>query len=161
MELVGYKLILANISNGLLFPHDGVCFFSSTHGHHMKLGYFRIDAMPWDAVIHLMKGGEITIVDATRKNKPMTDALRYRVPTWAMVYNRAIRKKSEKVCDWQTREMIRVASSNKHKRLLRSYRKLAKYFKPAQPAVIGQNIKVICHRNFQLDDQIEEIGRRV
>jgi len=154
-------MTLANISNGLLFTHDGVCFFSSTHGHHMGLGYFRMDAMPWDAVIHLMRGGDITIIDATRKNKPLSDALRYGVPTWAMVYNRAIRIRSEKVCDWQTREMISVASSNKHRKLIRSYRKLAKYFKPERPAVIGENIKVVCYPNFQLDDQMEEIGQRV
>lgn len=148
-------LMLANISNGLVFPHDGVCFFMSTYGHHAKLGYFRIDAMPWSAVIHLMNNGEIAIIDATRGDKSLTDAQRYGVPTWCMVYNRAIRAKSDRVCDWETDAMRRVASSNYHKKLIRSIRKLAKYYRPTRPAVIGQNVHLICHRRFQFDDRVQ------
>lgn len=152
-------LALANISNGLIFHHDDVCFFQSTHGHHAKMGYFRLDAMPWSAVIYLMLGGEVTIVDATQHSKSMTDAQKFGVPTWCMVYNRAIRIKAERVCDWQTPAMIRVASSNIHKKLIHSIRKLAKYYNPTRPAVINQNVYFVCHRNFKYDDKIEVAWR--
>jgi len=126
-------MILANISNGLVFPHDDVCYFQSTHGHKCKMGYFRIDAMPLRAIIHLLRGGNLTIVDATQHHKLLTDAQKFGIATWILVYNRAIRKRIDQVCPWQTREMEMVASSNIHKKLIKTIRKLAKYYQPLNP----------------------------
>jgi hypothetical protein len=154
-------MILANISNGLAFPHDEVCYFQSTYGHKCKSGYFRIDSMPLKAVIHLLCGGELNIVDATQHNKPMTDAQKFGVATWCLVYNRAIRQRIDKVCSWQTRDMERVASSNIHKKLIKTIRKLAKYYPTSSPAVIGENVSLICFRNFTGDDKPEHIREKI
>jgi len=150
-------MILANISNGLAFPHDSVCYFQSQYGHNWKVGYFRIDAMPLDAIIHLLKGGEITIVDATRRHKKLTDAFKFGVPTWCLVFNRAINKRVNKVCDWQTKEMEILSNNGVHEKLIQTIRKLAKYYEPIKPAIIGDNIKLICHQNFSADDKPKRI----
>jgi hypothetical protein len=150
-------LVLANISNGLAFPHDEVCLFQSNHGHNCKMGYFRLDAMPYSAVIHLMKGGEVTIVDATRHGKLYTDAQKFGVATWCMVYNRSIRKKVGKVCAWQTKEMEVVASNGIHTKLVETIRKLARYYNPTRPTIIGDNVKLICHHGFIADDNVERL----
>jgi hypothetical protein len=100
-------LRLANISNGLHFPHDDVCCFQSQHAHRRSLGYFRIDAMPYRAVIHLLRGGVVEIIDATHKSKLLSEALRHGVPTWCIVMNRAMKfdYQNVRVCGWQTRDM--------------------------------------------------------
>lgn len=154
-------MILANISNGLAFPHDGTCYFQSNHGHNCKMGYFRIDAMPLDAIIHLMKGGEITVVDATRHGKLYTDAQKFGVATWALIYNRAIRKKADKVCAWQTKEMEAVASNGVHEKLIETIRKLARYYDPVKPAIIGDNIKLVCHHGFIADDNVKRLKEMI
>jgi hypothetical protein len=151
------NLILANISNGLAFPHDDVCYFQSQHGHSWKNGYFRIDAMPLRAVIHLMLGRTVTIIDATRRHKKLTDAFKFGVPTWCIVYNHAICQKVDKVCLWQTKEMETAAHSTLHEKLIQTIRKLAKYYQPTKPAVIGDNIKLVCHQNFMADDKPKRI----
>lgn len=69
-------MIIANATNGLAFPHDHVCYFQSQFAHHMRLGYFRLDSMPIQPIIHLLNGGTITIVDATKHDKPLSDALK-------------------------------------------------------------------------------------
>jgi hypothetical protein len=150
------EMILANISNGLAFPHDDVSFFQSQHGHNCKMGYFRLDAMPYRAIIHLMKGEEIVIVDATRRHKPLTDAQKFGVVTWALVYNRAIGCKV-KVCAWQTPEMGRVALSHIHAKAVQTLRHLAKYYNPRRPAIIGDNVKLVCHQGFVADDNVGRI----
>lgn len=154
-------MILANISNGLAFDHDEVCYFQSQHGHNCKMGYFRIDAMPYRAIIHLMKGGEITIVDATRHGKPLTDAQKFGVVTWCLIYNRAIRKKVDKVCSWQKREMEIVASNGIHEKLIQTIRKLAKYYNPTRPAVIGDNVRLVCHHGFIADDNVKRLKEMI
>ena len=150
-------LTLANISNGLAFPHDDVCYFQSQHGHNCKIGYFRIDAMPLKAIIHLLKGGTITIIDATRHGKLITDAQKFGVVSWCLIFNRAIRKKVDKVCHWQTKEMEIVASNGIHKKLIQTIRKLAKYFGSTKPAIINDNIKLICHHGFIADDNVKRL----
>src|SRR3990167_8290817 len=95
-------LRLANIRNGLAFPNDDVCMFQSCHGHHAADGYFRIDDMSYRVVIELLRGHPVTIVDGTARNKPLSDALRYGVPTWLMVFNRAICQRRVHVCPWVT-----------------------------------------------------------
>lgn len=150
-------LRLANMMNGLVYyPYLDVCYFQSNYGHHAADGYFRIDAVPFQAVIHLLKGGSITIVDATRKNKPLSDGLRFGVPTWCIVFNRALNFKGSrhiKVCGWQTPEMKGVALSSKHRSLVRTIRKLVKIYGYKKPAVIGENIFVECHQGADFDDK--------
>lgn len=153
-------MILANISNGLVYPHDDVCHFQSNYGHSAKHGYFRIDSMPYRAVIHLLKGGTLEICDATAKRKKLTDGLKYGVPTWCIVFNRAINDKGSrhiKVCDWQTPEMKRVALSAKHKPLVQSIRKLIKIYGFQYHAIIGRNVKLICDNNINFDDKPKRI----
>jgi hypothetical protein len=144
---------LANISNGLAFPHDDVCYFQSQYGHHCdRCGYFRLDSMPYRAVLHLLHGGTVTIVDGTRRHKPLTDALRYGVPTWCLVFNRAIGRR-ERVCEWQTPEMERVANSDMHDALKSTIRKLSHIFPPTRSAIIGDNILLECHQGCIFDDK--------
>ena len=119
---------LANISNGLYFEHDDVCNFQSQFGHHCHLGYFRIDSMPYRAIIHLLTGGSLEIIDATAHDKPLSDALKYGLPTWCIVMNHAMKFDyiRIRVCDWQTKEMIRA--SQVHRNYLQSLRKLIKLY---------------------------------
>lgn len=144
---------LANMMNGLAYPpYDGVCYFQSCYGHHASYGYFRLDSMPFDAVIHLLRGGQLIVIDATRKNKPLSDALKFGVPTWCLVFNRALRRRDVKVCNWQTPEMKRVALQN-HKPLVHTIRKLIKIYNFQKPAVIGDNIHLECHQKISFDDK--------
>lgn len=117
--------------------------------------------MPFSAIIHLLQGGTLTIVDATQHGKPLTDAQKYGIATWCLVYNRAIRRRADKICAWQTREMEMVASSNIHKKLIKTIRKLARYYPPTKPAIIGENVQLVCHRGFALDDKAEEIRNKL
>jgi len=145
----------ANISNGLAFPHDNVCMFKSTHGHNYKMGYFRIDAMPYSAVIELLKGNQIKIIDATHHSKPLTDGLKYGLTTWTLVFNRALGY-DIKVAPWQTKEMRKVSRRNGDvKKLVRTIRGLNKLFGNKGPAIIGDNIYIECHQNFKYDDKME------
>ena len=150
-------LQLANMMNGLAYPPwDDVCYFQSCYGHHASYGYFRIDAMPFKAVIQLLQGGKITIIDATRKQKALSDALKFGVPTWCLVFNRAINSKESrqaKVCDWQTPEMKHVALNNLHKPLVQTIRKLIKVYGYRTPAVIGKNVILECHPGATFDDE--------
>lgn len=150
-------MILANISNGLVFPHDDICYFQSCWGHHKSLGYFRIDSMPFSAIIALLKGDNITIVDATRRHKHFTDAQKYGVPTWCLVFNRALGLKKVHVCDWATREMIETAHSPIHKPTVQTIRKLVKIYGYIKPAVIGDNVKLVCHKGAEWDDKPKRI----
>ena len=157
------NLRLANASNGLAFPHDGVCFFQSQHAHHMKHGYFADNAMPWDAVVALLKDGTVTVVDATRKDKRMTGALKFGVPTWCLVYNRAVRRLGVRVCEWETPEMRHVAMNGYHEHLLGPIRRLARVYARAgaRPAVIGKNVILECHSGFVADDDPEGLRQLV
>ncbi len=157
-------LTLANIRNGLAFPHDDVCYFQSQYGHKAKLGYFRIDSMPYRAVIHLLMGKELKIVDATRRHKLLTDALKFGVPTWCLVFNRSLGKtyRSIKVCDWETPEMRRLAHhTDIHESSIDSIRKLIHLYGYTKPAIIGDNILLECHQAFVADDQIERLRKLI
>ena len=148
---------IANATNGLAFPpYDAVSMFLSTHGHNCKFGYFRIDAMPYLVVIRLLQGETITMVDATQHNKPLTDAFKFGLTTWALVFNRAIRNEVQ-VAPWQTIPMWRNAHSNHFKPLVQRIRRLAEIYKPSKPAIISDNILVEVHRNFMYDDKPQEI----
>jgi len=143
----------ANLSNGLAYPHDGVCAFLSTFGHHYRNGYFRIDSMPYDAVILLLQGQRIGIVDATQHDKPLTDALKFGVPTWCRVFNRAIRCNDVQVCQWETVHIKRAAGQQGKGPLVQTIRKLAILYGVAEPAIIGENVLLDCHRSVQFDDK--------
>ena len=146
---------LANIRNGLAFPHDGVCYFQSNHGHHAKGGYFRIDAMPYTVIIQLLKGEEIEIIDGTSKYKLLTDAQKFGIITWCIVFNRALNFRGSRhirVASWQTKEIKDVALSNIHKPLVQSIRKLIKLYGYKEPAIVGNNIFLTCHK-VEFDDK--------
>ena len=149
---------LANMSNGLVYPHDSVCFFQSQHGHQAKVGYFRIDAMPYEAVLILLRGGTIEIIDATARDKLLTDAQKFGVPTWCLVFNRAIRQ-SAVVCAWETPEMRKVASSRHHKPLVQAIRRLRRIVGDAGPIKIGGQVRLTCHRSVGFDDKPQELAR--
>jgi hypothetical protein len=121
------------------------------------MGYFRIDAMPYRAVIHLITGGNLTIVDATRRHKLLTDALKFGIPTWCLVFNRAIRERDVKTCDWETPEMRKVANLDIHKPLVQSIRKIVRYYNGSKPAIIGENISLECYQGFIGDDKPHRI----
>ena len=153
----------ANITNGLAFPHDSVCHFMSTHAHKYSMGYFRIDAMPYGAVIELLQGRAIKIVDATSKNKELTDALKFGLTTWVLVFNRAIRNQIV-VAPWMTQEMVMAANRSKvAAKLVKRIRRLAIIFGNCGPVKIGENeqVQVRCYKNFRYVDKPEEIARRV
>eukprot|EP00658_Telonema_sp_P-2_P004560 TRINITY_DN11695_c0_g1_i5.p1 TRINITY_DN11695_c0_g1~~TRINITY_DN11695_c0_g1_i5.p1 ORF type:complete len:226 (+),score=37.34 TRINITY_DN11695_c0_g1_i5:206-883(+) len=149
-DLRGRRLVLANLSNGIMYPHDDVCYFASQMAHHKPQGYFNAFAMPIRAVIVLLLGGELKIVDATRHDKPLSDALKKGVPTWCLLFNRAIKARGIQVCPWQTDDMAEVANSR--------YRKLAEYYGHTQPAVCGTNVHLECHAQCTFDDKPEEIA---
>ena len=161
----------ANLSNGIAFPHNSVCRFQSNHGHNWKLGYFAVDSMPWDAVIRLLHGEPITIVDATAHNKPLSDGLRYGLTTWAMAFNRAIRRNDcVRVAPWSTREMCLAAYRNHTaKQVVQGIRRLARIYgaygpvwlscnDPRCPSVLSKfsgscaKINVKCYSDFKADD---------
>jgi hypothetical protein len=155
---------LANMMNGLAYPpYDNVCYFQSCYGHHAGYGYFRIDSMPYNAVIYLLRGGQLTVIDATRKLKPLSDALKYGVPTWCLVFNRALGKeyRSIKVCDWQTPEMLNVALNSIHKPLVQTIRKLIKIYGYRNPAIIGKNVHLECHQEALFDDKPEMLKNHI
>jgi len=156
-------LRLANATNGLAFPpYDGISYFQSQHGHHASMGYFRVDAMPWIAVKRLLLSREpVIIVDATAKDKPLTDALKYGVPTWALVFNRALGMRYTCVCPWQTDAMLRAANRSMHRPLVHSIRKFIKVFGNGRrsPIVIGKDIILECHRLFSMDDRLELLAK--
>jgi hypothetical protein len=148
---------IANATNGLAFPpFDGVSMFLSTHGHNYKIGYFRIDAMPWNAVIHLLTGGEITVVDATPSNKELPDSFRFGVTTWALAFNRAIRERV-RVAGWQTKHMAVAANSRKHKPLVQRIRRLKEVYGSTGAISIGKQVKLEIHRGFENDDKPRQI----
>lgn len=151
---------LANMMNGLAYPYHNICYFQSCYGHHASYGYFRLDSMPFDAVIHLLRGGQLIVIDATRKNKPLSDALKFGVPTWCLVFNRALGRRDIKVCDWQTPEMKRVALRN-HKPLVNTIRKLIKIYGHQKPAVIENNVFLECHQEALFDDKPDMLKKIV
>ena len=161
--MINNNLVLANISNGLAFPPcDDYCYFQSNYAHHAKTGYFAHNSISWKAIIHLLQAGDITIIDATRRHKPLSDALAKGCVVFALVFNRAIGTKEVrkiKTVSWQTPEMVRVANSAVHKPMVATIRKLIKYYGWAKPAIIGDNVKLICHQGFIADDKPERLKK--
>jgi hypothetical protein len=154
--------IYANITNGLAYPHHEVAHFMSTHGHSCKFGYFRLDAMPYSAVIELLNGRPIRVVDATQHNKPLTDGLKYGLTTWVLVFNRGIRQPIDfrEVAPWATKEMAKAALFSKQsKQLVQRIRRLQTIYGDQGSVRIGpgQLVEVECHRNFRLDDKPEQL----
>lgn len=152
-------LTLGNFRNGIVFPHDEVCYFQSCHGHHKDTGYFRLDSMPHIAIIHLLLGGTIKIIDATKHPKPLSDALMKGVPTFCLVFNRAIGGKENRpqVCEWQTEFMVSCSKSDKHKPLVQNIRKMIGIYGFVKPAVIGDNVILECHSNFSSNDKPSQL----
>ena len=159
------NLRLANISNGLAFPHDDVCYFQSNFAHHCKShGYFRIDAMPYRAIIHLLLGGTVTIIDGTRRHKPLSDALRFGVPTWCIVFNRGLAFRGSRhilVCDWQTDAMATTALSDRHTPAAHAIRKLSHIYGYTEPAIVGKNVLLECHHGCEWDDHPDRLRSRI
>jgi len=147
------------MSNGLAYPHDMTCYFQSNYAHHMKLGYFNRDCMPIDAIIHLLKGGEICIIDASQHYR-LTDALRFSVPTWCSVFNRAAHIQL-KPCAWFTKEMWKVSRSRLHKPTVQKIRKLIRIFGFTSPAIISRNVHLINYQGVKFDDKVDELRRLV
>ena len=94
-------------------------------------------------------------------NKPLSDALRFGVPTWCLVFNRAIGSRSVAVAPWCTREMINIAHGPLHGPLVQSIRKLAKLFPPVQPAVVGQTVILECHPLCGHDDNAAKLKEKI
>lgn len=155
------NLRLANMINGLVFPHDHVCYFQSQYGHHRSLGYFKSDSVPHEVALRFFLGDTITIVDATSHNKPYTDTQKFGVVTWCMVMNRAMNQWVDWVADWQTRDMVSAARSQIHKPYVQTLRKLIRIFGSKHPAIIGETVFIECHRNFKADDKPEVISKMV
>jgi len=155
-------LRVANASNGLAFPpYDEISMFLSQHGHHIKTGYFRIDAMPHTVTAHLLQGGKIVVVDATRKSHGLPDGIKKGLTTWCLVFNRAIGYRRIRVAEWETPEMRRVAFSNTHKKTVQAIRRLARILGDCGPVWIGKDAPVMLeiHHNFRLDDKPHEISK--
>jgi hypothetical protein len=153
-------LRIANATNGLAFPpFDDVSMFLSTHGHHYKQGYFRIDAMPYRAVIHLLLGGAIKIVDASPSGKLLCSSFRNGVTTWCLVFNRAAHIYDLQVAEWQTIHHRAAAHSKKHSPLCQRIRRLIEVYGFKKPAIIGDNVLLEMHNNFELDDKPAELGK--
>lgn len=149
---------IANATNGLRYePYDEVSMFLSTHGHNYKMGYFRIDAMPYKAVIHLLKGGHITMVDATPSDKQLPDAFKFGMTTWALVFNRALRSRV-RFAPWVTREMVRCANSKTHYKLIQRIRRLMAICGSVKPLIYGDNVFFEVHRQVDFDDKPELLG---
>lgn len=147
-------LRLGNLRNGVCFPHDDICYFQSCHGHHKEDGYFRIDAMPYSAILHLLLGGSIEIVDATKGAKNLTDAQSRGVPTFCIVFNRALGLGYKpQVCTWQTEDMIHASKHKEHKKLVQTIRKLVLLYGYREPAIIGDNVFLTCHNGFSANDK--------
>ena len=163
--------IYANITNGLCFPHNDVCHFMSTHGHSFKMGYLRLDSMPYSAAIELLRGQDIIIKDASQHNKPLTDGLRYGVSTWAMIFNRAIGSDHTRVAPWTTKEMWYAAyRTDVSSKIVQRIRRLKEVYGDCGPVNIfdrSDKIRMLekvspailleCHRNFKLDDKPKEM----
>ena len=149
-------MIVANARNGLIYPHDEVCYFMSAHGQAAKIGYFRMDSMPWSVAIAIATGDRVEIVDATPGAKPLTDGLKFGVPTWCLVYNRAIHRPELSVCSWETPHMRRLAQNGVHRKTAHALRKLLFCVTPEpQPAIVGQNVILTCHQRAYWDDKPE------
>ncbi len=154
---------LANISNGLAFPpYDDYCYFQSQYGHQAKYGYFNKDALSIKAIVELLKGNTLYLIDATRKNKALSDAFKFGVPTFCLVFNRAIgihdkTYRKIQVCEWQTPEMLKVSHSDIHKPTVQKIRKLINLFDYTKPAIIGGNVILEIHNNFIGDDKPKRI----
>lgn len=116
-----------------------------------------MDAMPYSAVIELLHGREICIVDGTSSGNALTDALRFGLTTWALVFNRALRIYDVKVAPWQTKDMVRIANSRRHKTLVQTIRKIEKIYGNRGPVRIGPKelIHIECCRNVKFDDKPE------
>ena len=115
--------------------------------------------MPHIAVLHLLRGRAITVIDATQHDKPLTDAQKFGVPTWCLVFNRAILKKDVRVCEWETSHMRSAANWSTHKPLVQTIRKLANLYGHTEPAVIGKNVRLLCMNNVTFDGKIEEMKK--
>jgi len=159
------NLVLANISNGLVYPHDGVCYFQSNHAHNYSFGYFDDNAIGLDYIIHLLEGGELTLVDGTQKINKMPDAFKFGVPTWCCVFNRACWRAGNtvescwqdfRVCEWQTPEMIKAASGSRHRKLVNTIRKLSKIY-GSNPIAISNNIFLRWYGSIDYDDKPDKI----
>ena len=151
--------VYANITNGLYFPHDEVCHFMSSHGHNYSMGYLRLDSMPYSAVIELLCGRQIKVVDASPSGKALTDGLRYGLTTWVLVFNRALRENDVRVAPWQTREMWLAAHRGKDAdKIKRRIRRLESVYGNSGPVQIGRQILTECTPHFALDDKPELLG---
>ncbi len=91
---IGDKNVLwvCNARNGLAHrnelqtPHIG--YFLSSHAHH-KQCYFVPYAMPLAAIVHLLCGGVVAVVDASRR-KVFPDSLVAGLGSWVYAFNRGI-----------------------------------------------------------------------
>ncbi len=156
------NVVLGNISNGLVYPHHQPCWFQSNHAHNYQTGYFAKDSMPWTAVINMFVNPEdtYTIVDATRRHKKITDAQKFGVPTWLIMFNGALglNPNGKKVCPWETPEMKKAGASSVHHELRQQIRRVQRYYPPrGTPLILGENFFLECHQNAVWDDKPDRI----
>lgn len=125
MRLPHDTLYVLNARNGLAFastfPTEHISMFLSSHAHHAG-SYFRCDAMPYAATIHLLNGGTVCVLDAST-HKAFPDSLVTGLGSWVIAFNRAIGIP----CDpyHATSAMRRFAwYSDDARRVVRSVRKL-------------------------------------
>jgi hypothetical protein len=130
-------LYVLNASNGLAYkalcPTDHVSLFLSSQAHHADC-YFRAEAMPHSALVRLLCGGVVAVVDASGR-KPFPDSLVTGVGSWVLAFNRALRGEGE--VPHATPAMRRFAGhSEEADRVVRSVRRLARIYGDRGPATM-------------------------
>ncbi|KNC48266.1 initiator tRNA phosphoribosyl transferase [Thecamonas trahens ATCC 50062] len=82
--------VFANLRCGAWYAPQGAptCYFKSTDGHTGQWA-FSLRRLNAHVAIEAAAAGAALIVDATRRGKPLPDALSKTVPLWAAVLNRA------------------------------------------------------------------------
>lgn len=136
--------------------------------------------MPLRAIVHLLLGRRIVIVDGTAKARRASDALTYGVPTWCAAYNAALGFRSPP-CGWITDHAMVQARSDVHRQMRHTVIKLAEIYAPngAPAALIGwtvhpgmsstpsitfspdANVILECHRGIDHDDRPEVLRQRM
>lgn len=155
-------MVLGNFPYGCAFPHELKCFFQGGYAR-KNLGYFNRDAMPWDAVVHLCRGGKIMVVDGTHIISPsdMTHALKFSVVTWTIVFNTALGYGGDLVVDWATNDMYEVAESRKWHGYRQAIKRIANVYGNPGPLKITNQVQLRCNfsREFGNPDLLKFIAR--
>jgi hypothetical protein len=128
-------MIVLNCRNGLPFNNyfrtEHYSMFLSSHAHHANC-YFQSGDMPISAIIELLKGGIVTVVDAST-SKPFPDALVTGLGSWVIAFNRGL--KSDESPEHSTPAMRKYAYySDEAKRVKQTVRRLKTVYGDSGPA---------------------------